>query len=82
VSPKLRRLSGKEIVAILSKFGFTFHSQRGSHVKLRRSSSVGEIQTLTLVMHDDLDIGTLRAIVRQAGKFIPEEQLRKEFYSE
>ncbi|MCD6492457.1 MAG: type II toxin-antitoxin system HicA family toxin [Archaeoglobaceae archaeon] len=32
--PKLRVLSGKEIVKILSKFGFEVVSQRGSHVKL------------------------------------------------
>src|SRR3990172_7951788 len=36
--PKLRRLSGAEIIAILGRFGFTVHSQRGSHVKLRRVS--------------------------------------------
>jgi len=41
-----------------------------------------EKQTLTLVMHDELDIGTLRAILRQASRYIPEDQLRKEFYSE
>lgn len=33
-------------------------------------------------MHDELDIGTLRAIVRQSGRFVPEDQLRREFYSE
>ena len=82
MSPKLKRLSGKEVLSILSKFGFTIHSQRGSHVKLRRTSPAGEIQTLTIVMHDELDIGTLRAIVRQASRFIPEEQLKLEFFSD
>jgi predicted RNA binding protein YcfA (HicA-like mRNA interferase family) len=82
VSPKLKRLSGKEVLSILSKFDFTIHSQRGSHVKLRRISSAGEIQTLTIVMHDELDIGTLRAIVRQASRFISEEQLRLDFFSD
>lgn len=33
-------------------------------------------------MHDELDIGTLRAVFRYANRFIPEDQLRKEFYSE
>jgi predicted RNA binding protein YcfA (HicA-like mRNA interferase family) len=79
VSPKLKRLSGKEVLLILSKFGFSIYSQKGSHVKLRRTLSSGEIQTLTIPMHDELDLGTLRAIVRQAGRFIQEEQLRKEF---
>jgi len=81
VSPKLKRLSGKEVLSILSKFGFSIQSQRGSHVKLRRSLSSGEIQSLTIVMHDELEVGTLRAIIRQASRFIPEEQLKKEFYS-
>ncbi|MBM4137164.1 MAG: type II toxin-antitoxin system HicA family toxin [Nitrospira sp.] len=37
MSPKLQRLSGKEVLSILSKFGFAVYSQRGSHVKLRRT---------------------------------------------
>lgn len=81
MSPKLKRLSGKEVLAILSKFGFSIHSQKGSHVKLRRISA-GEKQTLTIVMHDELDIGTARAILRQASRFIPEDQLRKDFYAD
>jgi predicted RNA binding protein YcfA (HicA-like mRNA interferase family) len=81
MSPKLKRLSGKEVLSILSKAGFLVHSQKGSHVKLRRISS-GEIQTLTIPLHDELDIGTLRAIVRQASRFVSEDQLKKEFYSD
>jgi predicted RNA binding protein YcfA (HicA-like mRNA interferase family) len=81
MSPKLRRLSGKEVLSILLKFGFSIYSQRGSHVKLRRTLVSGEIQSLTIVIHDELDIGTVRAILRQASRFIPEEQLKKEFYS-
>lgn len=82
MSPKLKRLSGKEVLSILAKFGFSVHAQKGSHVKLRRTSPSGTIQTLTIVMHDELDIGTLHAIFRQASRFIPEEQVRSEFYSE
>ncbi len=82
MSPKLKRLSGKEVLSILSQFGFTVAAQKGSHVKLRRVAVSGVTQTLTIVMHDELDIGTLRAILRQASRYIPEEQLRKEFYSE
>lgn len=81
MSPKLKRLSGKEVLSILSNFGFSIHAQRGSHVKLRRLSSSGDTQSLTIVMHDELDIGTLRAIMRQASRFIPEDKLKKEFYS-
>ena len=45
--PRLRRLSGAEIITILGRFGFTVHSQRGSHVKLRRELPDGTVQTLT-----------------------------------
>ncbi|HHT9146041.1 MAG TPA: type II toxin-antitoxin system HicA family toxin [Candidatus Wunengus sp. YC61] len=44
MSPKLKRLSGKEVISILNKFGFTSHSQKGSHVKLRRISTAGAKQ--------------------------------------
>jgi len=43
--PKLRRLSGAEIVTILGHFGFTIHSQRGSHIKLRRTLADGRTET-------------------------------------
>ena len=82
MSPKLRRLSGRDIVTILERFGFTVHSQRGSHAKLRRVGSGGEKQTLTVPMHDELDAGTLMAIMRQASRYLPEEQLRSHFYTE
>jgi hypothetical protein len=32
--------------------------------------------------HDELDSGTLRAILRQASRYIPEEELSRHFYSE
>jgi predicted RNA binding protein YcfA (HicA-like mRNA interferase family) len=80
--PKLRRLSGAEVVSILSGFGFTIHSQRGSHAKLRRVLSGGTIQTLTVPIHAELDTGTCRAILRQASKFVSEQDLRPHFYSD
>jgi len=73
--PKLRRLSGDDVIAILAKLGFHVHAQRGSHVKLRRVTPSGEHQTLTIPRHRELDHGTLRAIFRQAARYIPEEQL-------
>jgi predicted RNA binding protein YcfA (HicA-like mRNA interferase family) len=82
MSPKLRRLSGRDVVAILGHFEFAVHSQRGSHVKLRREGSRGGKETLTIPLHDELDAGTLTAIMRQAFRYIPEEQLRPHFYTE
>ncbi|MBN1658948.1 MAG: type II toxin-antitoxin system HicA family toxin [Anaerolineae bacterium] len=80
--PKLRRLSGADVVHILEGFGFAVHSQAGSHVKLRRVDALGQKQTLTVPQHRELDTGTLRAILRQAGRYVAEEELRPHFYAE
>lgn len=79
--PKLRRLSGSDVIRILEHFGFVVLAQRGSHVKLQRLGSQGQKQTLTVPRHSELDTGTLRAILRQASQYIPEEELRKHFYT-
>jgi predicted RNA binding protein YcfA (HicA-like mRNA interferase family) len=79
--PKLRRLSGDEVIRILEHFGFVVHAQRGSHVKLRRIGPAGEKQTLTIPRHRELDTGTLRAIFRQASRYISTDELRPEFYT-
>ncbi len=80
--PKLRCLSGAEVTRILGHFGFKVHAQRGSHVKLRRIGSMGEKQTLTIPRHRELDTGTLRAILRQASRYVPAEELRPYFYTD
>jgi predicted RNA binding protein YcfA (HicA-like mRNA interferase family) len=79
MSPKLRRLSGKDVLAILARQGFEIHSQRGSHAKLRRIGPNGEKQTLTIPVHDELDTGTLKAILRQASRYVPQELLESHF---
>jgi len=81
MSPRLRRLSGSETVKVLGSFGFSIVVQRGSHVKLRRISSTGEKQTLTIPLHSEMDIGTLKAIFRQASHYIPEDCLSQHFYT-
>ena len=97
--PRLRRLSARDVLAVLKDFGFeaarfaTFGSElkefgfevvatRGSHAKLRRVSEDGETETLTVPLHKDLDVGTIRAIYRQAARFIPEAELRSRFYAD
>lgn len=80
--PKLKNLSGDDLIKIFSSFGFQIHSQKGSHVKLRRKSNKNENQTLTIPMHKELDRGTARAIFRQASKYILETELFPHFYSE
>ncbi|MFZ1322615.1 MAG: type II toxin-antitoxin system HicA family toxin [Ignavibacteria bacterium] len=78
--PKLKKLSGKEVISILNQFGFEVINQRGSHIKLRRIKDNFK-QTLLIPNHKEIDTGTLRAIVRQAGKYISSEELQKHFYT-
>jgi predicted RNA binding protein YcfA (HicA-like mRNA interferase family) len=80
--PKLKRVSGTEVIGTFHRFGFEVHSRRGSHVKLVRVTEHGERQILTIPDHKELDKGTLRSIIRQASKFIAESELREFFYSE
>jgi predicted RNA binding protein YcfA (HicA-like mRNA interferase family) len=80
--PKLRTLSGPDVVRILSEFEFLIASQRGSHIKLRRILPDGTRQTLTIPNHRELDTGTLRAIYRQTLRYIADEDLRLHFYSD
>lgn len=77
--PKLRVLSGKDIIEIFKDFGFSVINQKGSHVKLSRHFSNAR-QTLTIPNHKELDIGTVKAIYNQALRYIPEEDLKEHFY--
>ncbi|MDF0676676.1 MAG: type II toxin-antitoxin system HicA family toxin [Nitrospira sp.] len=78
--PKLRRLAGREVLSILQGFGFQQASQRGSHIKLVREVA-GARQVLTVPLHPEIDPGTLRAVFRQASRFIAEQDLRPHFYT-
>ncbi len=60
---KLPGISGKECVDALLKMGFSFRRQSGSHIVLRRESPFAQV---VVPNHDNLDRGTLRAILRQA----------------
>ena len=79
--PKLKTLSGKEVIKIFHSFGFNVIAQKGSHVKLARIQKDGTRQTLTIPNHFEIDKGTLKAIYRQALKYIPEEKLKIYFYN-
>jgi predicted RNA binding protein YcfA (HicA-like mRNA interferase family) len=79
--PKLRVLSGQEIIKLFTNHGFEVDAQKGSHVKLRRFSASGEKQTLTIPIHKEFDRGTSQAIFRQALRYLSEDDLRDDFYT-
>jgi predicted RNA binding protein YcfA (HicA-like mRNA interferase family) len=81
--PRLRRLSGLEIIDILDDFGFAVISIKGSHHKLRRVVD-GSKQTLIVPVHGKkpLQTGTILSIYRTACTYIPEDQIALLFYTE
>ncbi len=60
---KLPRVSGKEVLKALGKIGYYVRDQKGSHVHLRHAIK----PPLTVPMHNELDRGTLNAIIKAAG---------------
>lgn len=77
---RLRQLTAQEVLRAFGSFRFTVASVRGSHAKLVRILASGERQTLTVPLHKQLAPGTLRAIFRQALRYIPESDLRPWFF--
>jgi predicted RNA binding protein YcfA (HicA-like mRNA interferase family) len=66
---KLPHISGRECVKALERAGFYFKRQHGSHVVLRCDNPFAQV---VVPDHDELDRGTLRAIIRQAGLGVDE----------
>jgi len=61
---RLPRISGRNCVSALQKVGFKIKRQHGSHIILRRDEPFTQV---VVPDHKELDTGTLRAILRQAG---------------
>lgn len=66
---RLPRISGQECVNAFIKAGFYLKRQHGSHMILRRDNPFTQ---LVVPNHKELDIGTLRAIIRQADFSVDE----------
>lgn len=65
--PKLPRVSGKDIIKILSKIGFTHERTRGSHSILNKQDKERGKITVPVPLHKELAKGTLKSIMKQAG---------------
>jgi predicted RNA binding protein YcfA (HicA-like mRNA interferase family) len=57
-------ISGRDLIRVLEKIGFVVKRQRGSHIILRRDSPFARI---VVPDHKILRLGTLRAILHEAG---------------
>lgn len=69
--PSLPKVSGEEAIRALERLGYKKVRQRGSHVVMKKT---GQHETLGCVvpLHQELKIGTLRGILRQAKVGIDE----------
>lgn len=79
---RLRRLAARDVLQALRAFGFETVKTRGSHAKVKRVKSDGNVEILTVPLHKELAAGTLRAIYRQAARYVPEEKLRPLFFTD
>lgn len=85
--PKLRRLSGQDVIRILQQFGFEIIRIRGSHHILRRTVDIDgktEVQTVNVPVHGGKPIATgmLKRLYRDLLRYIPDEELNRHFYSD
>ncbi|MFW5692546.1 MAG: type II toxin-antitoxin system HicA family toxin [Chloroflexota bacterium] len=81
--PKLRRLSGKDIVKILEGLGFSVVRIRGSHHIMKRVVD-GQTQTVNVPVHGNKDLaaGMLKRMYRDLQRYIPEDDLKPHFYTD
>lgn len=67
--------SAKSVIKILSRyFGFSFVSQKGSHIKLRKITGTKTITTI-VPNHKELSPGTLKGVLNLAE--VKEKEFRK-----
>jgi len=68
---KLPVISGKEALKALERAGFVVVRQRGSHVRIKKVTS-DKVIKMTIPLHETLDRGKLKSILRNAGLTVEE----------
>jgi predicted RNA binding protein YcfA (HicA-like mRNA interferase family) len=66
---KLGNISGKDAVKAFEKAGWLARGQAGSHLMLTKS---GIRANLSVPLHSELSVGTLRSLIRAAGLTVDE----------
>ena len=74
--PKLLQVSGSKLVGLLQSLGYEVIRQRGSHIRLRKATSLGE-HAITVPAHKVIAKGTLNDILNKISLWnnIPKESL-------
>lgn len=76
-----RDVSGRDLVKLLMRYGYSVVRQSGSHIRLS-SKYRGTEHHVTIPDHDPLRLGTLASIVDDVAEYLQKdrEQLRKELF--
>ena len=64
--PKLPLISGKDMLKVLTRIGFTHVRTNGSHAILNKQTEKGKV-TVPVPLHKELAKGTLKSIMNQSG---------------
>jgi len=64
--PKLPPISGLDLIRFLSSLGYETIRQRGSHIRLRKQTALGE-HNLTVPAHKEVAKGTLNDILTRVS---------------
>jgi predicted RNA binding protein YcfA (HicA-like mRNA interferase family) len=67
--PSLPVLSGKEVVKVFQRLGWTVARQSSSHIVMTKQ---GEIASLSIPDHKEVAKGTLRSLIRSANLSVDE----------
>ena len=80
MSPKLPQISGQDLVRALQKLGYEVVRQKGSHIRLRKTTTVG-VHNVTIPEHKTIAKGTLNDILTKVSLWnnISKEDLLKMF---
>ena len=66
MSPKLPQISGQDLVRVLQKLGYAVIRQKGSHIRLRKTTNIGE-HNITVPEHKTVAKGTLNDIIAKVS---------------
>jgi len=63
---RLPVVSGNKLLKLLGRLGYTIVRQRGSHVRLKKTTEAGD-HNITIPIHDEIAKGTLNDILSQVS---------------
>ena len=74
--PRLPQVSGRTLLKLLNSLGYQVIRQKGSHIRLRKLSTLGE-HNITVPNHDAVAKGTLNDILTRVSLWnnVPKEEL-------